>query len=212
MPSDTLEVVRGDFMLEDPWALPRGCSAVRLRRSSDGAAPRLATTVSAYYDDQYLNVVFSCADDHIEATMLDRDAPLYEEDVVEVFLAPAGISEYFEIEVSPRATVFDARIQSPDGVRETMTADSGWDCPGLLAGVRRLVEAGGTVSIDTTIRIPFRGLDRGVPLEGEIWRANFFRVDRHPAAGDEYTSWRPTMKDPPDFHVAAAFGSLVFRS
>jgi hypothetical protein len=168
--------------------------------------------VSAYYDDRYLNVVFSCADDHIEATMLERDAPLYEEDVVEVFLAPASLSEYFEIEVSPMATIFDARIHSPDGVRDTMTADSKWDCSGLLAGVRRVVEAGGTVSIDTAIRIPFLGLGRSVPAGGEVWRANFFRVDRHPSAGDEYTSWRPTMKHPPDFHVTAAFGSLVFRS
>ncbi len=198
-------------MLEDPWAVPSSCAAVRLRRSTDGSVPRLATTVSAYYDDRYLNVVFSCADDYVEATLLDHDAPIFEEDVVEVFLAPGSPAEYYEIDVSPMGTVFDARVESPDGVRETMTADAGWDCAGLLTGVRRLVEANGSVIVDTTIRIPFRGLRRGPPGDGEVWRANFFRVDRNPSAGDEYSAWRPTMKAPPDFHVVAAFGALIFR-
>lgn len=209
--SDTLIVVRGAFSIEDPWATPSSCETARLRGAIDGQAPRLATTVSAYFDSRYLNVVFSATDDHVVASFTGHDDPIYEEDVVEVFLAPVELSHYFEIEVSPIGTLFDAAIDSPDGIRATMRADVSWTCEGLLAGVRKIVEPGLRMTIDTTLRIPFRSLGRSEPLEGETWRANFFRIDRHPAEGDEYSAWRPTMRDPADFHVSAAFGSLKFR-
>ncbi|MBK5258210.1 MAG: carbohydrate-binding family 9-like protein [Thermoanaerobaculia bacterium] len=209
--SDTLIVVRGAFSIEDPWATPPSCETVRLRRAIDGQAPRLATTVSAYFDSRYLNLVFSAADDYVVASFTDRDDPIYEEDVVEVFLAPDQLSRYFEIEVSPVGTLFDAQIDSPDGIRDTMRADVSWTPEGLLAGVRKIVEPGLRMTIDTTLRIPFRSLGRSEPCDGETWRANFFRIDRHPAEGDEYSAWRPTMCDPADFHVTSAFGSLKFR-
>ncbi len=211
MPKDTLLVVRGEFSMEDPWAIPRRCDPVRLRRATDGAAPRLSTTVAAYFDDQFVTVVFSGADDHIVATHLDHDDPLYEEDVVEVFLAPVSTVEYFEIEVSPLGTTFDARIESPDGVRASMRADVEWDCAGLVAAVRKTPESRKLMTIDTVLRIPFESLKCSLPRNGESWRGNFFRIDRHPAEGDEYSAWRPTMKDPADFHVAASFGRFLFQ-
>jgi hypothetical protein len=91
-----------------------------------------------------------------------------------------------------------------------MRADASWDCDGLLTAVRRNVEAGGAISIDTLMRIPFRGLGRRTPVSGETWRANFFRIDRHPMHGDEYSAWRPTFRDPADFHLTSAFGTIVF--
>jgi cellulose/xylan binding protein with CBM9 domain len=212
MSSDTLLVVRGEFSMEDPWAIPAACDPVRLRRATDGAAPRLSTTVSAYFDDEYLSVVFSGADDHIVATFLEHDDPLYEEDVVEVFLATGHRPDYYEIEVSPAGTTFDARIESPEGVRSSMRADVHWDCEGLVTGVRKTVEAGTLMTIDTVLRIPFESLRSPVPRNGEVWRGNFFRIDRHPSEGDEYSAWRPTMKDPADFHVVSAFGRLLFQA
>lgn len=210
MSFDTLVVARGAFNIEDPWAIPPPSNPVRLRRATDGEVPRLSTTLSAYFDDNYLNIVFSSADDHVRATLLAHDDPLYEQDVVEAFLSPLRAEEYFEIEVSPAATVFDARILSPDGVRRTMRSDREWDCAGLMAAVRKVTESDGTMTIDTLMRIPFAALDRSTPRQNETWRANFFRIDRHPG-GDEYSAWRPTMKVPADFHVAAAFGSISFQ-
>ena len=104
---------------------------------TDGGAPRLATTVAAYYDDDFLTVVFDAEDDEIVATYLGHDEPLWQEDVVEIFLAPEGLTPYFEIEVNPLGTTFDARIDSPDGVRATMTTDLAWTCEGLFAALRR---------------------------------------------------------------------------
>jgi hypothetical protein len=208
--SEILLVPRAPFDAEEPWGAPGRCSPVRLRCATDGSTPRLSTNVAAWFDDEYLTVLFSAADDHILATHLTHDAPLYEQDVVEVFLAPDGTLRYFELEVSPRGTTFDALIESPNGVREGLRADRSWTCEGMWAAVRRLTESDGKFSIDTVLRIPFTALGRSVPRDGEAWRGNFFRIDRHPQHGDEYTAWQPTLKHPADFHVAAAFGVLRF--
>lgn len=207
---DSLVVPRAPFDAEEPWSAPKGCAPVRLRRATDGAPPRLPTSVTVWFDDHYLTVLFCAADDHVVATHYEHDAPLYEQDVVEIFLAPAELSTYFEIEVSPRGTTFDARIESPSGVRQGLRADRSWTCEGMWAAVRKLTESNGVATVDIVIRIPFASLQRGVPAGGETWRANFFRIDRHPHNGDEYSAWQPTMKDPADFHVAAAFGTLRF--
>ncbi len=207
---ETIVVPRGAFDMEDPWTAPLACIPARLRRSTDGAPPRLATSVTAWFDDEYLNVLFSGGDDHIEATYLTHDAPLYNEDVVEVFLAPEEGARYFELEVSPRGTIFDARIDSPDGARATMRVDRDWNCEGLIATVRRVTESNGASTVDTLLRIPFASLGREMPRDGDTWRANFFRVDRHDSRGDEFSAWQPTMKNPADFHVPAAFGALRF--
>ena len=210
MTGDILVVPRAPFDMEEPWVTPAAAKPVRLRRSSDGAAPRLSTSVAVWYDAEWLMVLFSSADDAVYASHIAHDSPLYEQDVVEVFVAPAGLRRYFEIEVSPRGTIFDARIDSPDGVRSTMDVDREWNCEGLLAAVRKETETDGEISIDTVIRIPFSSLGQKTPLAGEEWRANFFRIDRHEDLGDEFSAWQPTMRDPADFHVAAAFGVLRF--
>ncbi|HUR83052.1 MAG TPA: carbohydrate-binding family 9-like protein [Thermoanaerobaculia bacterium] len=209
--TETLVVPRAPFDMEEPWSTPPNSSSVRLRRATDAAAPRLSTSIAAWYDDQCVSFLFSAADDYIHATLHERDAPLYDEDVVEIFITPNALTRYYEFEVSPHGAIFDAIIDSPHGVRETMHADKAWNCPGLVAAVRKIIESNGAMSIDTLIRIPFASLGTRVPDDGEQWRANFFRIDRHPGEGDEYTAWQPTMKNPPDFHVAAAFGILEFR-
>jgi hypothetical protein len=208
--SEILEVPSAPFDMEEPWSIPARCKPVRLRRAADAAALRLATSVAAWYDDDYLSVLFSGADDHLVARYFAHDDPLYEEDVVEIFLAPADLTRYYEIEVSPRGTLFDAAIDSPDGVRRTMQVDRGWTCEGLVAAVRIVTESDGSRTLDVLVRIPFFALERATPGHGETWRANFFRIDRHPVEGDELSAWQPTMRQPPDFHVAAAFGTLRF--
>jgi len=207
---ESLAVPRGTFDTEDPWTAPAECNPARLRCASDASPPRLATSVAAWFDDEYLSILFSAGDDHVHATMLEHDASLYEEDVVEVFITPGELTRYYELEVSPRGTVFDASVDSPDGERATMHVDRAWTCEGLVAAVRIVTESHGAMTVDTLIRIPFAAFGRRTPREGETWRANFFRVDRHPRHGDEFSAWQPTMKTPPDFHVPVAFGTLRF--
>jgi len=193
------------FTIEEPWNVPEVCGSVELRRATDGGAARQRTTAAVYFDDEILTVVFSGVDDRVVATHREHDAPLWEEDVVEVFLAPSRLEEYFEIEVNPLGATFDARIESPDGVRDTMKTDLAWTCEGMFAGVRRDGEA-----FDVVIRIPFASLGQRAPADGETWRGNLFRIDREPILGDDFLAWQPTMRTPPDFHLPAAFGILRF--
>ncbi|HEX7705028.1 MAG TPA: carbohydrate-binding family 9-like protein [Thermoanaerobaculia bacterium] len=212
MAPELLVVPEVELDLEQLWTTPAACRPARLRRSTDAAPPRLATSIAVWFDDTCLTVLFSATDDHVVATHLEHDAPLYEEDVFEVFLAPQSLERYFEIEVSPLGTLFDAVIDSPDGVRSTMKADRGWTCEGLTAAVRKVTESNGEQSIDTLVRIPFASLGRERPARGELWRANFFRIDRHPHYADEFSAWQPTLRTPPDFHVASFFGALRFET
>jgi hypothetical protein len=205
MPLQTLVVRRAPFSIEEPWAIPAGCEPVALRRATDGAQPHLPTDVFVFSDAESLCVLFHAHDDGVVATHLRHDAPLYEEDVVEAFLAPGEPTRYYEIEVNPLGTTFDARVDSPDGVRKTMNIDLSWQCENLFAAVRKVPGV-----IDTIMRVPFASLNAGPPRPGDEWHGNFFRIDRSPSRGDEYSAWQPTMKNPADFHVAAAFGRLVF--
>ena len=201
--SDPLRVAHAEFGNDDPWRIPERCERVALRRATDGSAPRLETSVAAYHDGAFLTIVFSGADDGVIATHRAHDDPLWQEDVVEVFLAPSSPQRYFEIEVNPIGTTFDAVIDSPDGVRSTMRTDLAWTCHGLFAAVRATPEA-----LDVVMRVPFAAL---AAQPHENWLANFYRIDRSHHHDDEFTAWQPTMKTPPDFHVPAAFGRLHFE-
>ena len=205
MNGDTLLVPRAGFSIEDPWAIPAACQPVRLTRATDGSLPRLPTSVATYCDPACLTFVFSGDDEGVIATHLQHDAPLWQEDVVEVFLSPADPTVYFEIEVNPLGTTFDARITSPDGVRTTMRTELEWTCEDLFAAVRRTPGM-----CDVVVRMPFRSFGVSSPKAGDVWRGNLFRIDRNRDRGDEFTAWRPTLKTPPDFHVVAAFGALQF--
>lgn len=169
-----------------------------------GKPTRLKTSVRLGVRNGALCVRFDGRDDGVVATHTRRDAPLWEEDVYEVFLAPGDDSPrlYYEFEVNPLGTLFDARVASPDLRRSTMRADASWECPGFSASVTR-----GPRRWSASLRIPLAALCSGAPPE--TWRANFYRIDR--AAKDEYSAWSPTLGDPPDFHAPERFGTLRFE-
>jgi hypothetical protein len=177
-----------------------GLPGIALSDAVTGSAPRLTTSVRVGFREGALQVRFDGRDAGVVATYERRDEPLWKEDVFEVFLSPLPEADvYYEFEVNPKGALFDARIASPEGRRATMQADVGWNCPGLGARVRLRPDRWSAL-----LTIPLAPMD---PTGGvRVWRANFFRVDRGPT--DEYSAWRPTFSDPPDFHVPARFGRL----
>jgi len=98
-----------------------------LRRSQDGAPPRRSTTVRVGLTTEALHVRFDCLGPRRQCRHVTRDAPLWEEDVVEVFLAggPGVPIRYAEIEVNPAGALFDAMIDNPDGHRGAIGAGPG---------------------------------------------------------------------------------------
>jgi hypothetical protein len=178
---------------------------VSLVRAADARPPRLATSLRVGLRGGHLLVRFDGRDDGWIATKTRRDDALWQEDVFEVFLAPEEPPHtYYEFEVNPLGTLFDARIESPRLVRPTICIDVLWDCPGLAARVTRREHLWSAV-----LRIPMAPLANGGEPPAR-WRANFFRVDRGGRRNpDEFSAWSPAMADPPDFHDARRFGTLI---
>jgi len=177
-----------------------GLTPLALSDAVTGESPELSTSVRVGLRAGDLLVRFDGRDAGTVATMTRRDEPLWKEDVFEVFLSPLPEpTVYYEFEVNPLGALFDARVTSPEGRRETMTADVAWNCQGFGARVRVRPDRWSAL-----LTIPLRSMDP----EGNarLWRANFYRIDR--GETDEYSAWRPTLQSPPDFHVPARFGTL----
>jgi hypothetical protein len=115
-----------------------------------------------------------------------------------------GPAAYFEFEISPLGTLFDARIENPDSRRDTMRADISWDCPGLRwAGGKRdqAEDWWAELAIPLPALVPAGELPRA-------WRANFYRIERPRGDEAEFSCWSPTLTSPADFHQPARFGRL----
>jgi Carbohydrate-binding family 9 len=191
-------------LAELPWST---IPARRLEYLADGdGPPEQATLLRLAWDETALYVHFECADRDAWGTWSERDDPLYEEEAVEVFLAP-GVDDpswYAEFEVSPRGVMFDALIHNPHGERATMRSEVQWDCPGLRW------EAGTTgASQDwwAALVIPWDGLAPEIDRP-PVWRANFYRIERPRDGETEFSCWSPTLTEPADFHKPSRFGFL----
>lgn len=175
---------------------------------ADGSGPALQQTqVRLCWSEAALHVRFDCEDRDAWGTFQRRDEPIYDEEAVEVFLAPGEEDpvRYCEFEVSPRGVLFDARIHNPTSQRTNMTADPSWDCSGLQwaagAGVERQ-------DWWAELSIPWSSLLLPEEPRPQIWRANFYRIERPHDGEPEFSCWSPTLTRPADFHKPARFGFL----
>jgi hypothetical protein len=163
---------------------------------------------------------------------VERDAPLFKEEVVEVFVDPVGdLESYFEIEVNPLNTVMDLVLRRG---RVGVKRNFAWRCEELETAVRWHFADGSccragveslpganlewssneqkglseAVAWSAELAIPFGSLG-AVSLPSE-WRANFYRIDRPGGLGSgegrELSAWSPTGA--PNFHVPEKFGML----
>lgn len=187
--------------------LPRGVTTPlgALRDAVDGHAPRLASEVTLHDDGERLTVIVVAVDPHPWATLGRRDADLWTEEVVEIFLAPGEEvpRRYFELELNPLGTEFDAVVDCPHGDRREMTVDRDWRCAGLTTRAAIDRERG---LWRAELAIPWRAVaPDAVPAR---WRLNVYRIDRPPDGAAEFSAWSPTGARPADFHRPARFGFL----
>ncbi len=172
---------------------------------ADGSAfSRWSTEIKVVWDVSHLYVAFACTDDVITAEFTGRNEPLYEQEVVEVFLAPVTLTSYYEINLSPRNVIFDSKIEFSG---HTHVGDPSWQCTDIGSAVQWQGEAmqGNWKGFLT---IPWRSLKVLTPRRGDRWAANFYRIKRQ--GGDEFSCWSPTMTSPANFHVPSRFGELIF--
>jgi hypothetical protein len=174
---------------------------VRLHDVVTGGNPRQMTELRVAATDHDLRVLFTVVDDYVWATHTQRKAPLYNEEVVEVFLDPVGdLGAYFEIELNPLGAVLDLLIRRN---MRGLLKDFRWKCEGLETRVARN-DDGWTAEL----AIPWSGLVTERPTAGTRWRANFTRIDRPQGQPRELSAWSQTGQ--PLFHVPERFGVLEF--
>jgi hypothetical protein len=133
-----------------------------------------------------------------DAEASGRRDQLWDRDVAEVFLQPAGSDarRYLEFEVSPNGFWIDLAI-GPGEKRD------------LQSGMCRRVRIDETNNVwAAEIALPIKSLtERFEPAVD--WRVNFFRVEGA-IEPRFYSAWRPTGTPAPNFHVPECFGKLVF--
>ena len=164
------------------------------------------TTTRVCYDQTALYIRYDCEDRDIWGTYTERDQPIYDEEVVEIFIGQGDDApvRYFEFQVSPNNVLFDARIYNPTSQRTELQVSHEWNCPRIRWAAQRHDDVHQWWAV---LVIPWQGLDIFGPLP-KIWRANFYRIERPRDADPEYSCWSPTMTSPADFHKPAYFGRL----
>ena len=199
-----------DGVLGSAWDAAERTS---LWENCSGEAPVQSTWFRALWDEQALYVAFECEDNDIWGDMTEHDAPIYEQEVVEVFIdANSDGIGYMELEVSPLNTVFDLYMLLYNGRRKGLLD---WDCQGLQTAVSVEGDATRRGSIDkcwvVEMAIPLAELLTAPhipPQSGDVWRTNFYRIDRPVTGGWELSAWSPTGRE--DFHMPERFGRFMF--
>ncbi len=146
-----------------------------------------------------LEAVFTAFGEPGVSRMTERDDPLWEEEAVELFIAPGADdpSEYFEFEVNPLGALWDGRVLSPNRVRDdAWRNEPAWNCPGISWGACRI--EGGWMA-----RIAFDLAEISGPAP-DVWRFNAYRIHRPGSCilGAAF----PTGE--PNFHCPRKFGLL----
>jgi hypothetical protein len=203
-----------DGKLDEPvW---KKAEPIKLR-VKNGQEPKQATTAWIVWNDQYIYVAWKCVDTHIWATLKQRDEPLYNEEVVEVFIDPSGDKDnYLELEVNPLGALWDGYILNRG---QTITGILAWNS----FEIKWAVFVEGTVNNpadkDTgwsvELALPLKDIynaPHNPPRDGDLWRLNLYRIDRPEGAGDpgEGSAWSPVSGR--TFHDPDRFGEVIFSN
>ncbi len=137
--------------------------------------------------------------DTARPTDIERDK-LYEEDCVELFIAPDAASpdRYFEIELGPFGHFFDLAVHKGE------KGDTGWPAQMQVGSTRD--RAAGVYTVEVAIESPdvTRVLTAGARLPLGI-----YRMEGRPPR--RYLAWSPPRTPKPSFHEPQAFGVLVLE-
>ncbi len=194
--------------------------------------PHFNTRMKMLWNDSCLFIFTEMEEPHVWAYFDKRDQIVYHENDFEVFLDPDGDTHnYFEFEVNALNTLFDLFLTRPyqDGGVPLIS----WNAQDFISAVSingTLNDPGDTDKNWTIeIAIPFRclslGLKDNTPVNGQIWKVNFSRVQwkttvsdgKYRKVTDEKTAkplrednwvWSPTGEI--NLHVPERWGLLQF--
>ena len=164
-----------------------------------GGKPQRETTAMLLWDENYIYVAFDCIDDYIKASMMDYNQPLYNEDVVEIFIDDdSDRRTYIEIEVNPNNAVLHYEIHN-NGSNKTSFARIEQK---IISAVKK--EKG-----RTTYEIAIPTSEFLNPIKSCVkWNFNLYRIDRGNDGFDEYTAFSPPGEV--NYHKPECFVTIEF--
>ena len=179
----------------------------------NGSALPYKTEARVAWDQRHLYIAFECQDSDIFSEPKERDAKLWLQDAVEIFIdANQDGQDYLELQASPRGTIFDSYFPR----HRQGQAD-------FNSGLKVAVAVQGTLNKRddedkrwiVEMALPFKDAKgRGKyelslpPKLGDVWRVNFLRVDVSKGRPQRAGAWSPPLSG--DFHTLASFGELAF--
>jgi hypothetical protein len=184
-----------DGKADDPaW---RQCPAAYFVGTKDAAAMPLGARALMAHDAKHLYVYVEGREpgrESLRKTVIGHDdAEVFDDDSVEIFLAPPG-GDYYQIAVGAGGGIYDAAHRGGAGAG----GDTAWES---RAKARvRIYQSGWSAEV-------------AVPLEslgakpGNGWRANVCRTRRGNASPAEYTAVIPTFAE---YHAPNRFAALLF--
>jgi uncharacterized protein (DUF362 family) len=189
-----------DGQIDAVWS---GIPAVRWKTDYAGTSTDIETSARFLWSASALFALFELDGSEL---FVDRSRPieserarLYEEDCVELFLAPdaARAEHYYEIELGPLGHFFDLEID-----RAAKRSSVEWSSKLQVSTTRDT--AGKRSLIEVRIAAPeiISALRAGARLPLALYRMEG-REPRH------YLAWRPPRTTRPNFHVPEGFGLLA---
>lgn len=185
------------------------------KHSTNGEVADFRTLVSLERDADYLHISFSCLNNSFtkQNTLREHNAPLYQQEVFEVFLSAGEKTPelYWEIEINPHGAVWIGEIENTAPgkvvqrvIRNLIPEDFGLEFHAEAADT----EWSGKLSL------PFSSIGMA-----DVYRVNFYRIrsrsshEQSDWACDpdtcDFVCWQSTLSgDAPAFHRPDYFGVL----
>lgn len=177
-------------------------------------APRAreGTRVRLLWDREWLYLFAEMDDAEITATVREHDGPMWQNDVVEIFLKPSEAhAGYYEFEVNPFGAVVDAFFPNAESRKDRAQLRRGVFHVDAKVALRGTLNVAGDRDTGWTVeaRIPWSDLAAtgGRPAPSEVWRATLTRVNGTGKA-QELSSTAPLTQ--PSFHRTEEYGALRF--
>jgi len=193
--SEQTPVIDG-VLTDDCWRKAEVVSDFSLLRRKGPAKEQTQGMVA--FDARNLYIAFICFESDnatIRKKLTARDAPLWADDCIEVFLDPRhDHTSYHHLITNPNGAKYDetGRIGAP------VPNPSSWDGEWTVA--TGIFDGGWTVEI----AISFASMGLSTPRAGTIWGFNLHRQEHRLR---EQSSWRETERW---FHEPKNFGHLLF--
>lgn len=167
--------------------------------------PAPLTEFRSFCDDEFFYFSFNVQDEDIVAEeKFEAELVVDREDRVEIFFARDDkLKKYFCLEVDPRGRVHSYAASYH------RKFDSSWNCAGLRTAAsitKQGYAVEGAIPLKTLDTLGLPSLSSGRTLKAGIFRAEFSQ--RSGELKKHWISWVDLSKEPPDFHIPAAFGCL----